>query len=90
MKVEFWMTGSFGIFSNGNDDCHTFEKLDDAVDYVQGIWIEGAGWSVDIVDMTTGEILIHFEDEDEPVEEYDDCDYEMGYNPYMGCFDWDC
>lgn len=30
-------------------------------------------------------------DEDEEVEtEWDDCDYEVGYDPYMGCFTDDC
>lgn len=29
------------------------------------------------------------EDEDED-EIYDDYDYEMGFNPYMGCYDFDC
>ena len=30
------------------------------------------------------------EPEDDPEEEYDDCDYETGYDPYMGCFTDDC
>jgi hypothetical protein len=28
--------------------------------------------------------------ESEPEDDYDDCDYEMGYDPYMGCFTDDC
>lgn len=28
--------------------------------------------------------------EDEEIEDYDDCDYEIGFNPYMGCYDYDC
>ena len=28
--------------------------------------------------------------EDEDIEDYDDCDYEIGFNPYMGCYDYDC
>jgi len=27
-----------------------------------------------------------FEDEDEYIDDYDEC----GYNPYMGCYDYDC
>ena len=27
---------------------------------------------------------------DEDDEDYDDCDYEVGYDPYMGCFTDDC
>ncbi len=30
-----------------------------------------------------------YEDEDD-YEDYDDCDYECGYDPYMGCFTDDC
>lgn len=29
-----------------------------------------------------------FNEEDET--DYDDCDYEVGYDPYMGCFTDDC
>ena len=28
--------------------------------------------------------------DDEEIEDYDDCDYEIGFNPYMGCYDYDC
>lgn len=30
------------------------------------------------------------EEEEEEDFEYDDCDYEVGYDPYMGCFSDDC
>lgn len=29
-------------------------------------------------------------DDDEDEEDYDDCDYEMGFDPYLGCFSDDC
>ena len=29
-------------------------------------------------------------EEDEDDYDYDDCDYETGFNPYLGCFDDDC
>ena len=29
-------------------------------------------------------------DDDEDEEDYDDCDYEMGFDPYLGCFTDDC
>lgn len=29
-------------------------------------------------------------DDDEDDENYDDCDYEMGFDPYLGCFSDDC
>ena len=28
--------------------------------------------------------------ESEDIEDYDDCDYEIGFNPYLGCYDYDC
>lgn len=32
-----------------------------------------------------------FDDEDEELDDWeDDCDYEMGFDPYMGCFSDDC
>ena len=35
------------------------------------------------------EILREFADEDED-ENYDDYADELGFNPYMGCYDFDC
>lgn len=29
-------------------------------------------------------------DDEEEGEDYDDCDYEMGFDPYLGCFTDDC
>jgi hypothetical protein len=32
-----------------------------------------------------------WEDEDEKFDDWrDDCDYEMGFDPYLGCFSDDC
>ena len=32
-----------------------------------------------------------WEDEDEEFDDWgDDCDYEMGFDPYLGCFSDDC
>lgn len=28
--------------------------------------------------------------ESEDIEDYDSCDYEIGFNPYLGCYDYDC
>jgi len=30
------------------------------------------------------------EEDKNPDEDYDNCDYEIGYDPYMGCFTDDC
>lgn len=91
MKIEFWMTGKFAVSANDmGETMPIFSELEKAVDYVQESWVEGDEMVVDIIDMTTGEILLHFEDEEE--NHYDDePDYdECGYNPYMGCYDFDC
>jgi hypothetical protein len=49
--------------------------------------------SADIVDMNTGEVVAILEKES-PKEEWDDYyepDYdECEFNPYMGCYDFDC
>lgn len=29
-------------------------------------------------------------EEDEEEEDFDDCDYEVGFDPYLGCFSDDC
>lgn len=89
MKCEFWMTGTFGVCDHEEDVYHVFSHMEDAVDFVQEIWVDGCGFEIDVIDMTTGEILLHFEDDD-PNPEPDDCDFEMGFNPYLGTFDWDC
>jgi hypothetical protein len=36
--------------------------------------------------------LVVLEDEDEEVEDYDyeDYDLEVGFDPYEGCYTWDC
>ena len=92
MKIEFWMTGDLGVYIPEVEEPIRYRSLAEAIDFIQENWIEGDGQTADVVDLTTGEILVHFEDSyDEPEEEeIDDCDFEMGYNAYMGCFDWDC
>ena len=52
-----------------------------------------------IWDSNTGEVLaecfpdndddLEPEPEDDPEDYEDDCDYEIGFNPYLGCFTWD-
>lgn len=48
--------------------------------------------SADIIDTETGEIVATVTREDEDIEEdYYEPDYdECGFNPYMGCYDYDC
>ena len=48
--------------------------------------------SADIVDMNTGEVVAILEQESPEEEWYDYRDEydECGFNPYMGCYDFDC
>lgn len=42
----------------------------------------------------TGEVVASLpsdeEDEDDSEEEWDDCDLEVGFDPYLGDYTWDC
>lgn len=90
MKCEFLMTGNFGVSDPEGVCWHPFHKLDDAVDFIADRWADGNGDTADVIDMDTGEILLHFCDEESlPLEDWD-CDYEIGFDPYMGCFSDDC
>lgn len=89
MKCEFWMSGEFMVCNQG-EDVTTFKVLDEAVDYVQENWVEGNGDEVDIIDATTGEILLHFTDDVDYQDDEPDFDLELGFNPYIGDYDWDC
>lgn len=55
-------------------------------------WIEDYGFEkVVITSATTGEVIAECTaDEDENFEDYEDDVDECGYNPYMGCYDFDC
>lgn len=89
MKCEFRMSGEFMVCNQG-EDVATFKVLDEAVDYVQENWVEGNGDEVDVIDATTGEILLHFTDDVDFQDDEPDFDLELGFNPYIGDYDWDC
>ncbi len=91
MRVELWYGGHFTV-CNGADGKNYggFVELQQALEWVEENWVEGDGCDVDIIDDETGEVLVHCTD-DNIEDEYPDDDYdECGYNPYMGCYDWDC
>ena len=60
------------------------------VDMALALWdnVEGAA-DLAIVDMDTGEIIWNAADAQEYECEEPDYD-ECGFNPYMGCYDYDC
>ena len=65
--------------------------LDAALQRAQ-MWIDDYGFGkVIITSATTGELIAECTaDEDESFEDYEDDVDECGYNPYMGCYDFDC
>lgn len=94
MRVEFLAKGDFIVCVNNTDEYH-FKKLDDAFSYVENEVEDGVGNEVDIIDGETGEIIACCYDDkfDEPFFDKDfeiDEDFETGFNPYLGTFDWDC
>ena len=88
MRVEFLAKGDFIVCVNNTDEYH-FKKLDDAFSYVENEVEDGVGNEVDIIDGETGEIIAYCYDDKNPEDWEDDVD-ECGYNPYMGCYDYDC
>lgn len=43
-----------------------------------------------IIDMETGEVIYDYLDEAENANEPAESDLEMGFNPYLGTYDFDC
>lgn len=44
-----------------------------------------------IINLDTGEVLYDVQDEKEnPIDVLEGCFDEIGYNPYIGCYDFDC
>lgn len=94
MTVNFENYGEFLInltFANGNT--HSPEKtytLKEAFDLIEQKMYDGIVEYADIIDATTGEVVAICKEEEESYEDYDDSYDECGYNPYMGCYDFDC
>lgn len=88
MRVEFLAKGHFIVCVNNADEYH-FEKLDDAFTFIENEVEENVGNEVDVIDMETGEIIAYCYDDKDP-EDWEDNVDECGYNPYMGCYDYDC
>lgn len=51
---------------------------------------EAAGLTAcDLIWVATGEVVASYEEEDDE-SDFDEADLECGFNPYEGCYDWDC
>ena len=101
MTINFENYGKFFVTFYYDDETHDSYDgngegytLKEAADFISENIENGFSViSADIVDFETGEIIASLEKE-EPEEEdwydyrdeYDEC----GFNPYMGCYDFDC
>lgn len=82
------------MYAHSNEWSNEIEEYADAVEYASfmsrlaGV-SETRIWYGDELDSTwvDGEIVRPVDWEEEPIEDAVD---EMGFNPYMGCYDWDC
>lgn len=102
MTINFENYGRFYAFACDEDEVHNYkcedgytlrecaswcEKTMDALPYLEQAYI---------CDNLTGEVVatITYEDEDEEEnwddDFRDDWDDEVGFNPYEGCYDYDC
>lgn len=74
----------------GENDAST---LKDCTDFIEGRMSEDLSIvSAYICDANTGEVVATIDrDNDDFVDDYYEPDYdECGFNPYMGCYDFDC
>lgn len=76
------------------DDETLFDTYDEAVDALDEIMDESDG-TFGILGIENGKVVDQWNhgtaeenDEDDYYEDYDDL--EIGFNPYMGCYDYDC
>lgn len=95
MTVNFENYGEFLInLTFANDNTHCPEKtytLKKAFDLIEQKMYDGIVEYADIIDATTGEVVAICKEEEESSDydyepDYDEC----GFNPYMGCYDFDC
>ena len=81
---------NFWIYINGNviGEIHGYEAAWDA--YRKAVALCGlVGAGCDIVDAETGEVIESFGNGSDDDDILDDID-EMGFDPYEGCYTYDC
>lgn len=88
MKITFHRTGYFYVTFNGYEK-RMFKSLDEAVNYISDNFVEGNTETWEIIDLDTDKVIMTFEDEEESFNLEDDVD-EIGFNPYIGDYDFDC
>ena len=86
--VSIWRKGKGWTDIATIDGCeaayNAFHKMCD--------FAEITGLTVCLYDSETGEVVADNEEEEDFEEDFDfdEADLEVGYNPYMGGYDWDC
>lgn len=88
MKVTFFQTGSFEIIKNGVPK-KIFKSLDEATEYITENFVEENNEIWHILDLETRNVIMEFKDEEDSLDWEPDVN-EIGFNPYLGDYDFDC
>lgn len=80
----------------GEEYLHTFSgrevSLDGALEYARELCEEYGCDYVTIRSIGTGKLVaeVYTSEEEDEESDFDEADLECGFNPYEGCYDWDC
>lgn len=87
IHLYFFKAGHSEVYGSFNADL-----LDHMIDACRAIWLDPqiGSENVFILNTQTGEVVWDAERDEPDDEDSDDCDYEVGYDPYLGCFTDDC
>ena len=94
MRINYYYSTSAIIIFNDEFELKIDDSLDNIVCKIEWAFREYDFTKAEVIDSKTGELLVTVDDdnfsdeeEDEDFEpDYDEC----GFNPYMGCYDYDC
>lgn len=97
INVHFHAIGDYNLYAIGNNKTLDYSRkhcsLDDMFSYAERLIIAEDFDNVDVLDGATGELIATVTSDSEDCLELDDIfnPYEeMGFNPYSGCYDYDC
>lgn len=98
MTITFENYGKFYLaleYADGTELTYASETstLKECIDFIENKMAEDLTVvQAYLVDANTGEVVATIERENEDfIDDYYEPDYdECGYNPYMGCYDFDC
>lgn len=81
------------FFQDGKtwDEPMPFASLDAALDYCEDVLdVEMQAEEANVIDAFTGEVIAHCASDVNEYYEPTDIDDDMGFDPYEGCFTYDC